>query len=101
MATLLSLAQERPDFRAEITLLARNHDRWEYHRFAISGEVMGPVIRPVGEVELRVEADLDPADHPMSPGQLARARCRRTGVGRSEQVAAHASQHAPDPGSGR
>lgn len=73
VATLLSLAQERPDFRAEITLLARNHDRWEYHRFAISGEVMGPVIRPVGGVELRVEADLDPADHPMSPGQLARA----------------------------
>jgi diguanylate cyclase (GGDEF)-like protein len=42
---LLELAASRPGFRAELALLARNRDRWEYHRFEVVDEVMGPVIR--------------------------------------------------------
>lgn len=45
--SLLQIADRHPDFHAEITLLARNRDRWEHHRFEVTREVMGPVLRLV------------------------------------------------------
>ena len=76
VTTLLELAQARPGFRAEIALLTRNREQWEYHRFEVLGEVMGPVIRLVDGPPLDVR-DLTPADE--SP-LLSGARRARTEV---------------------
>lgn len=46
---LLQIADQRPDFHAEISLLTRNRDRWEHHRFEVFHEVMGPVLRLLDE----------------------------------------------------
>jgi diguanylate cyclase (GGDEF)-like protein len=75
VATLLDLAQGRPGFRAELALLARNHDRWEYHRFEVIGEVMGPVIRPLDGEPLEFAA----AGFPIEP-QTVGPRLARTAV---------------------
>jgi diguanylate cyclase (GGDEF)-like protein len=45
--SLLDLAAGRPELMAEVPLLTRNHDRWEYHLFELVHEIMGPVLRLV------------------------------------------------------
>ncbi len=42
---LLQAAAQRPDFTASLSLMARDTDRWELHRFEIGREVMGPILR--------------------------------------------------------
>lgn len=42
---LLDIAKERPDFAAQMRLLARNGEQWELHRFEVVHEVMGPILR--------------------------------------------------------
>lgn len=64
---LLDFARQRPDFTAALSLLARDTDRWETHRFEIAHEVMGPILRLAGA---RAEPST-PADEP-APERLDR-----------------------------
>jgi diguanylate cyclase (GGDEF)-like protein len=93
VTTLMNLARARPGFRAELTLLVRNLDRWEHHRFEVVGEVMGPVIRVVdgpvvelGEVFRREEAPSGGA-RPARTEVLDQVRAALGRVGDQKRVA--------------
>ncbi len=54
VSALLRLATERPALEARLPLLARAADGgWEHHWFAVVHELMGPVLRRVGEDDLQ------------------------------------------------
>jgi diguanylate cyclase len=78
--SLLDLAAGRPDFCAEVPLLTRNHDRWEYHRFELAHEVMGPVLRLVDPAVAVAESGDEPEGAIKSGDEKSRSPLDRNDV---------------------